>query len=433
MKRLFSCLFLFSQTLFAHLVVHVPTDEHLEPLYLQVTGTPYAKRVETVLGFDLDNNGQTRLDHRPAAAKQAKKEGSKYDLELWRRLGTSFVVKAHVTPDLLTLTAFRSSDGSVSGLRIPLKGNLQEDRDAIHGVSDAIHEAFFGTPGIAKSRILYTLRHRHAHSSDEWVTEVWESDYDGHNARQITREGNLCVTPVYFPSKGGKSLYFFYVSYCTGQPKLKVASLAEGAGKRLSYLKGNQLMPAIAPSGDQVAFVSDALGNPDLFVQSFHPENGLEGRASLAFSAPRATQGSPAYSPDGKHLAFVSNKDGRPRIYTMEVGSQKAPRLISRRSKECTSPAWSPDGTKLAFSAMTHGTRQIWIFDFNRNEEWQLTDGAGHKENPSWAPNSCHLVCNAVQGNQSELFLLSLRKKEAIQISRGRGEKRFPAWEPLSS
>jgi TolB protein len=146
--------------------------------------------------------------------------------------------------------------------------------------------------------------------------------------------------------------------------------------------------------------------------------------------------GFPNFRPDGKKIAFVSNKDGSPKIYVIDIPEAGMslknihPVLISKRNRENSAPAWSPDGTKIAYCSRQGSDRQIWIYDFTANQERQVTQGAGNKENPSWAPNSLHLVYNSSDGNKSELYLINLNQSDAIQITSGQGEKRFPAWEP---
>ena len=224
---------------------------------------------------------------------------------------------------------------------------------------------------------------------------------------------------------------FLYVSYKSGQPKIFIASLADGVGKRIIDLKGNQLLPAISPQRDKIAFICDAAGRTDLFLQQFHPESGEAGKPMQLYSFPHATQASPTFSPDGSKLAFVSDKDGTPRIYLIPATfttKRPTPHLITKQNRENSCPAWSPDGKKLAYSAKTKGVRQIWIYDFETAQEWQLTDGGGNKENPSWALDSKHLVFNSTDGSSSELYLVNLNQPEVIKISQGPGIKHYPSW-----
>lgn len=441
--------FLFS-SLFGNeeIVVRLQSKTSLDSLYLYLMATEcafdrdYQKQIEDVLHFDLYHNGFTEVvSPFKEAKKQLEKENSSHTFHClqWRTLGIDYVVKAELTMRSLSLSALCSKNGTVKRIeKIPLTGDLAKDRRLIHQLSDRLHEALFNSPGIASCHILYTHRKRQGKESTDWVTEVCEADYDGKNSQQITHDGYLCLHPTYVRSpKGPRSHHFLFVSYKIGQPKIYAASLAEGLGKRLTYLRGDQLMPALSLQQNKIAFISDATGNPDLFVQDFSLEEGLVGKARQIFTAPQAAQGSPTFSPESERIAFVSNKDGTPRIYVLTIPTSDIsmkdlkPTMISKQNRDNTSPAWSPDGKKIAYaSASSQGIRQIWIYDFTTGKETQLTEGPGHKENPAWAPNSLHLLFNSSSSNDSELYLINLNQKKAVKISSGSGEKRFPTWEP---
>ena len=429
------------------IVVPLSAQSELSPLFLDTFANnsagfdkSYLAQLEKVLRFDLDHNGRTAVlaQTQPYLSHVAREKGWKsFDRNGWQNLHTTYVVKAMVSDHKLSTSIYLVQDNLIKTIEgMTLSGSLSEDRGKIHHLADAIHEALFNTRGIASTHMLYTLRKKVGESSATWQTEVWEADYDGNNKRQITREGHLCVTPAYLPTKlGGRCSHFLYVSYRIGQPKIYIASLREGSSKRLTYLRGNQLMPSISPQKDMIAFISDITGNPELFIQPVDMEQRTVGKPFQIFSAPSAAQGSPTFCPDGKEIAFVSNKDGSPRIYIMPIpdyGSSVKdlkPRLITKQNRDNTSPAWSPDGHKIAYCALTRGVRQIWIYDFDTNKESQLTEGNEHKENPSWGPDGVHLLYNSSTKNAAEIYLINLNQKEAVKISSGPGEKGFPSWE----
>jgi len=317
---------------------------------------------------------------------------------------------------------------------VELTGNLNNDRRKIHLLSDAIHLALFSSDGIAKSKFLYVVKEK---DKETTVSNVWEADFDGYNARQVTQDAGYCISPVYMPAKQ-KNVpgTFFYVSYKTGQSKIYMASLKDGKAIRFNDFKGNQLMPAISLSRDKVAFISDYTGNPDLFLQPFSPETGVSDKPQQIFALKHAVQGSPTFSPDGTQIAFVSNKDGSPKIYVMQIPEKGAstkdikPTLISKQNRENSAPVWSPDGLKLAYCSMVKGFRQIFIYDFTKSQEIQVTDGAENKENPTFASNSLHLIFNSTGKSGGELYLMNLNQPAAVKISQGPGEKHFPAFQP---
>lgn len=424
--------------------VQLATDNILSPLYLGKISSStssldrqYVQQLEAILQFDLNYNGQTKVVPRNEQKEIVLLDSDcqkAFDPILWKKHGVAFVVKGTITGKTLSVYAFSAQTGSLKHFKdIALSGSLAQDRRQIHKAADAVHRSFFATAPISNTRILYSVQAKNAQNEgSDWTSEIWECDWDGGNARQVTKENSYCVSPVILPSSPQTSSdRFLYVSYKLGQPKIYLATLKEGIGKRLIDLKGNQLLPAVSPQRDKMAFICDAAGRTDLFIQPFHPERGEIGKPIQLFSYPRSTQASPTFSPNGSKVAFVSDKDGAPRIYVIpsEVGEKRAnAELITKQNKESSCPAWSPDGTKLAYSAKTNAIRQIWIYDFASGEERQLTAGPGNKENPCWAPDSIHIVFNSTDPSSSELYLVNLNQPEAVKISQGPGKKHYPTW-----
>jgi len=412
--------------------VQLTTESSFTPIYLSKISSAhsafpasYLSEIEGILQYDFQYNGTTKV------IPSSPEKEQWIHAQLFTQFQIPFVVSFSLQGTQLCTHMYDIKQRSAKRFpEVPLTGILSEDRKKLHKLSDMLFQVLFSTEGIASSRIVFAYEKKD--QSGRWISEIAECDWDGANIQDLTREESYCINPVLVPksAKQGKE-QFFYVCYKFGQPKIFLATKGEKKGRRVCDIRGNQMLPALSQQKDQLAFICDASGRADLFVQAIHPETGTMHIPKQLFSFPRSTQGSPTFSPDGTKIAFVSDKDGSPRIYwipSTPKGSRATAHMITKKNKESTCPAWSPDGTKIAYSAKTKGIRQIWIYDFATGEERQLTFGSGNKENPAWAPNSQHIVFNSTDEEYCDLYRISLTQSEAVRITKGPGKKHYPAW-----
>lgn len=415
--------------------VRLQTASHVKPLYMTYfqndaseSDWRYLEELREVLAFDLEIGGCCSLLKNSQELESSIRwpdPRKEFNLSNWKKEKISHVIAAFGSSKSLQLTVFNIEQGTSKRYpEIELSGKLEEDRSKIHIFSDQFHKDVFEVHGVACQKIIYAEKTFDA--SGKWRSDIFVSDADGMNVRQITQNFGFCTTPVFLPQN---SDMFLFESHKEGQSKIYQSSLSNPNPTPCIQLRGNQILPAIHPNGQLLAFVTDIAGRPDLFLYPLH----AKGKARQLFSAPRSTQASPSFSPDGKKVAFVSDKDGPARIYELEIPSTKEtkrvkPILLTQKNRENTSPSWSPDGKKIAYSTKVDGVRQIWIYDFDTKEEIPLTTGGQNKENPAWAPNSQHLIYNTAEENDEQLFIIHIGKKEPIQISKGDGLKRFASW-----
>lgn len=446
MKKLLLLLFLVSY-LFAEeeIEVSLATKKSLFPIYVSKIHNEkssfddtYLSDLEKVLRFDLNYNGFTEVvksEHQKDFKISHFDQDVAFENTFWKNQKISYVLKTEVNQKKLKGIIYNTLANSLNSLsEIELTGDLSIDRGIIHSFCDNLQEELFNVKGIASLKILYSVREKNLNDSNlPWKSEIWISDYDGHNAKQLSYDSSYFVHPIFVPNK--KNEYVF-VSYINGQPKLFKSSITNSYKTPLVHLRGNQLLPSFSSDSKKLAFICDASGRPDIFIQHFDKDNYPLGKPIQLYSYPRATNASPVFSPDNEKIAFVSDKDGSPRIYVIKISDtfsdRKRPQaqLITTRNRQNVSPSWSKDGKKLAYSAKNDTARQIWIYDFETMEEWQLTSDTKNKENPTWANDSLHIIYNTEDEKESELYLINIKQKVPVKITKGDGKKRFPCFEP---
>lgn len=424
MKKLFTLLFvtLLNHAFGADLTVELRTENPLLPVYISQFDSP----AWNVLVDDLANGGRLKILNTTHERETALKNG--FNVHFWKGEGLKFILGKENEKFYLFSTDGRRAKRFVTSLT----GDLKHDRQVAHELSDWIHKVAYGEEGVASTKIVYALQiPTETKKGLEWKSEIYSIDPDGGNNTRLTYEDSYCINPVKIP---GDPDHYVYVNYKLGQPKLYITAWDEKTGVPFVSLRGNQFLPNFSSNGRRIAFICDASGRADLFVQIYDPRRGPLGKPIQAYSFPNSVQASPALSPNGAKIAFVSDKDRTPRIYLIDTphyaknNGLPPATLLTKKYRDNSGPSWSPDGTKLAYSARVDKVRQIMVYDFESGEEVQLTNGPYHKENPNWAPDSFHIVFNSVDPSNSELYIINLNQTKPRQITSGPGRKHYPCW-----
>ena len=132
-----------------------------------------------------------------------------------------------------------------------------------------------------------------------------------------------------------------------GQPRTTQRAL-----RQFTFHGGLQRQAAWAPDGRAVAYVSDAAGSSDIWVQAF-----AETPALRITSSP-AEDSQPDWSPDSQWLVFRSERNGGG-LFVVPAGGGSERRIVDFGYR----PKWSPDGSFVLFSSSGHagGTSRAYL------------------------------------------------------------------------
>ena len=156
---------------------------------------------------------------------------------------------------------------------------------------------------------------------------------------------------------------------------------------RLTSSAAREVAPAISPDGKWVAYLSDARGPTDVWVQFIGgggPPSNLTANADITLST-RSVVGGLEISRDGSRILFsgVSSDATAYSTYTVPAPLGGAPSLFLGNAQGVR---WSPDGRRIAYVlAGSSAGDAIWRVLVPK-------EGNLHKHWPSWSADAVHLL-----------------------------------------
>jgi TolB protein len=351
------------------------------------------------------------------------------DFKAWNGLGVVWLITGDVVPDStgvgLHVVAYDIVYGSVKQAQnFPLPDPASPGfRMGVHRAADAIVQWLSGQPGIAATRIAYTVRN----TDGSWALRVVDSD--GQNVQTVATAAGKLVSPAWTPDGTRLAFARATVRETGTRWDLLERDMATGATRVLLSRDNLLYTPAYSPDGRRLAFA----------VWNGHgteiDDYDVQQRCCLRRLTPgTADDLSPSYSPDGQRLAFNSDRLGQPEIYIMPADGGD-PDLISPftygEPGYYTSPAWAPRGNQVAFHGRSRGDFQIMLADAGRpGAPVQQITAEGRNADPSWAPDARHLVFTGVRAGGTGLYVIDVATGRVRPLLLG-GLYRVPDWSPV--
>ncbi len=199
--------------------------------------------------------------------------------------------------------------------------------------------------------------------------------------------------------------------------------------RRITFNRSISVSPSFSPQGDRIAYQTYALRN-NVPRAEIHMILNSGGQPRVVVSCPGTSNG-PAFSPDGTVIALSSSCDGNSEIYTVGLDGSALTR-ITRNPGSDVSPGWSPNGRQLVFVSDRSGSQQLYLMDATGLNTRRLFTAGGQKDDPAWQPVQGELIAFTAStgGNNFDIFVYDLESDQTFQLTRGRGRKESPAWSP---
>jgi Tol biopolymer transport system component len=151
--------------------------------------------------------------------------------------------------------------------------------------------------------------------------------------------------------------------------------------------------PAVSPDGRRVAYSMNQRSESVIAVQDLVPDAPV----SVVWRGARFEQAyQPAWSPDGTRIAFSAwRTDGYRDILIVDVATGKVEEVTHDRAIDME-PAWTTDGKTLYFDSDRTGITNIYAYDVEAKQLWQVTNvlGGAFMAHPS--PDNTRLAFSAL-------------------------------------
>jgi len=215
-----------------------------------------------------------------------------------------------------------------------------------------------------------------------YASDLWTADPDGRNARRLTTDIGLEMSPVFSPDGG----FIAFSGQYDGNTDVYVVSASGGVPKRLTWHPGADIVQGFTPDGSAVLFTSGRFTfHTGRYTQLFTVPVG--GGFPEQLKIPHAFRA--VYSPDGTRLAYNPLYDaftqwkhyrgGTASVIwifdTKDNSIEKIPQPEGRANDP--GPMWI--GDKVFFRSDRNGEFNIFSYDTKSKAIKQLTD---HKDFP---------------------------------------------------
>jgi Tol biopolymer transport system component len=174
--------------------------------------------------------------------------------------------------------------------------------------------------------------------------------------------------------------------------------------------------PTWSPDGRQLAFSGTAGGVTDIYMVN------ADGTGLRRLTNDGYGDFQPQWSPDGKTIAFATDRDSasfeilrfKPwRIALLDLATG-AVTVIPGQGGLNLNPQWAPDGRSLAYVSNRTGTANVFLYDLDAREHYQLTNVAGAvsaltEQSPaiSWARDADKLAFTYYEDSHYTIWALS--------------------------
>lgn len=296
-----------------------------------------------------------------------------------------------------------------------------------YGVNEGIPNSFHNcsNPCFTKDskHIVYskTIQQIPSGRGFETISEIFISDINGYNTKQITFSNGHSFNPIFSPNE----LYIYYQFEKDDNVEINRINYDGSNRIRLTEDNSRNYIYDISHDGSKILFYSGKVDFTGLYIMDFEGKNitrltyineyisraeFLPNDSQIIFSygnkiykmnVDRSNIQSlmnkdesgdlPNLSIDGTKIVYVSfsNNWG---IYTMDIDGGNKIKLTTNNYFMDFSPSLSSDGKKIVFCSDRDGNEEIYKMNSDGSEQKRLTNNEGYDEFPLISPDGSKIA-----------------------------------------
>lgn len=165
--------------------------------------------------------------------------------------------------------------------------------------------------------------------------------------------------------------------------------------------------PAISPQGDKIAMITNDRGYFDVVVVSAITGEKLKtlikGSDNVNFEELNILNPNLSWSPNGEKLTLSAKSKGSDDLAIVDYSTGKIQKIKFPKLDAIGSVAWSPDGTKIAFDGNIGPSQDIFVYNLESRELFNITNDIISDFEPAWSSNSQSIYFVSARGDKLEL------------------------------
>ncbi|HMD31233.1 MAG TPA: hypothetical protein VKG84_04930, partial [Candidatus Acidoferrales bacterium] len=135
----------------------------------------------------------------------------------------------------------------------------------------------------------------------------------------------------------------------------------------------------------------------------------------------------------GTRIAFVSDRTGNKEIWVMDYDGQNQTQLTNQRTIAVT-PRWSPDASRIAYTCFGEPkgppTAQICMYSMELGRKIAFAHLAGTNASPSWSPDGTKLMFMSSAAGPPNIYMADSTGGNLKRLTASAGPDAQPVWNP---